>query len=73
MGPMSTLLTERKCVKCEPGTPPLDGPAIEQLLTQSYRQLKSSLTKASARQSGVSNVATSDFVSLWCRNPCMMV
>jgi hypothetical protein len=50
-----------------------DWPAIERLLTQSYRQLKSSLTKASARQSGVSMVATSDFVILWFRNPCMMV
>ena len=34
MEPMSTPLAERKCVRCEPGTPPLDGPAIEQLLTQ---------------------------------------
>ena len=50
-----------------------DWPAIDRLLTQSYRALKSSLTKAFARQSGVSMVATSDFVILRFRKPCMMV
>jgi 4a-hydroxytetrahydrobiopterin dehydratase len=31
---MSTSLAERKCIKCEPGTPPLDGPAIQRLLPE---------------------------------------